>query len=223
MCKRVPLPCLAWRASKARRVPFFRAAHARAKAARYCRLRHAPAEISPSFTGSPLACSPVLPDRRGKAHRSPRAGWRCSGFERAVPGVSDRDQASLRSNRSNAVAMISVDFLRFCFALSLGSRESSASNISISGIGVSLRRFNSWSSFASWSCVIGAFFHFLPACRLGFLCGHLGQDLPSYSLHELLHHLFVRLVEPAGFGRRRGDARLLLGVLHHVEQYLGSA
>src|SRR6516162_7850676 len=48
-----------------------------------------------------------------------------------------RDQASLRSSRSKALAIIWVDFLRFCFALSLGSSESSASNISISGIGVS--------------------------------------------------------------------------------------
>src|SRR6516162_10145246 len=37
-----------------------------------------------------------------------------------------RDQASLRSSRSKALAIIWVDFLRFCFALSLGSSESSA-------------------------------------------------------------------------------------------------
>jgi hypothetical protein len=55
------------------------------------------------------------------------------------------DQASLRSNRFNAVAMISSDRLRFCSALSPGARESSASNISIRGSGVSRRRFSSFS------------------------------------------------------------------------------
>jgi len=109
-----------------------------------------------------------------------------------------RDQASLRSSRSKALAIIWVDFLRFCFALSLGSSESSASNISISGIGVSLRRFNSWSCSASWSSVIRAFSHpadasgypdniadsaFSSACRLGLLRSHLGQDLVSDPFH----------------------------------------
>jgi hypothetical protein len=64
--------------------------------------------------------------------------------ERAgAPPASGCDQASLRSSRFNAVAMISSDLLRFCFALSPGARESSASNISIRGSGVSRRRFSS--------------------------------------------------------------------------------
>jgi hypothetical protein len=71
--------------------------------------------------------------------------------------ASGRDQASLRCSRSNVAAMILSNLLRFCFALSLGSSESSASNISISGIGVSLPRFNSWSSFTSSSSVIRVF------------------------------------------------------------------
>src|ERR1700747_2977214 len=111
-----------------------------------------------------------------------------------MPATSGRGQASLRSNRFSALAMVSVDFLRLCFGLSLGSRESSASNISISGSGVSLRRFNSWSSSASWSRVIRDVSHFVPACRVRLLCGHLGQDLLSYPLHELLQHLLVRLI-----------------------------
>src|SRR5216683_8142303 len=125
----------------------------------------------------------------------------------ATRPASGRDQASLRSSRSNAVAMISLYFLRFCFALSLGSRESSASNISIRAIGVSLRRFNAWSSCAIWSCVIRALSDY--ADRLGVLCGDLGEDLPSYPLHQLLHHLLIRLGQTAGFGRRRGGEAAL--------------
>src|ERR1700720_1342338 len=114
--------------------------------------------------------------------------------------------------------MISRDFLRFCFTLSPGSRVSSASNISISASGVSLRRFNAWSSRASSSSVIGVF-----SDRAGGLAvlGHFGEDLPSQPLHEELHHLLVRGTQPAGFGRWCRDAGLVLGVLHHLEQHLG--
>jgi hypothetical protein len=45
--------------------------------------------------------------------------------------------------------------------------------------------------------------------------------LLSYLVYEMLHHLLVRRIEPARFGRRRGDAGLLLDVLDHVEQHLG--
>jgi hypothetical protein len=102
----------------------------------------------------------------------------------------------LASNRFNAVAMISSDRLRFCFALSPGAREVAHQKSSIRGSGVSRRRFNSWSSFTSSLSVIEAFSEgrrcgwprrvqqsrFLCACRLDALCGDLGQDLLSYPV-----------------------------------------
>jgi hypothetical protein len=62
---------------------------------------------------------------------------------------------------------------------------------------------------------------FLRACPLDTLCGHLGEDLLSYPVYEILQHRVVRRIERARFRRGRGDAGLLLDVLDHVEQHLG--
>jgi hypothetical protein len=56
----------------------------------------------------------------------------------------------------------------------------------------------------------------LPSCDLL-------QHLMSDPLYQLIHHLLVPLDESGRRGRRRRDAGVLLDVLHHVVQDLGSA